>query len=105
MLTFLDLVLKYWPLLLFVGAGLVHLGVLHQMVTNSNRAMARLFKDIEILNKHVSQQQIINQNIEKMSEKADKTILDHVKESAERYSDLSARIDGIFNLLSQKSNK
>jgi hypothetical protein len=75
MIELLNAVLKFWPLITGAFLFVLYIGALHHMVRSNNKAIARLFDDIDNLNKN---------------------LMDIVKENHDQFGQLVGRIDRLF---------
>lgn len=99
MFPILTLVRDYWAILVGVGGTLLYLGALHQMVNSNNKAIGRLFRDIEVIKdfkaRHESDSNRYDTNMARMQE----ILIKQSEEWISRISKMEQRIDSIFQLL------
>lgn len=96
--------LRFWPLISFFVGLLLYLGALHQLVKNNNKAIARLFNDMERLHDFSIRQDTITKEQEKRFSEMMVELRDYVSEAVTRYTALGVRIDDLFKLLGKRKD-
>lgn len=87
-----------------LGMTLLYIGALHQMVRSNNKAISRLFNELENLHDFSLLQKSDNENTGNKFETLISEIRAHVFESASRYTALGVRIDDLFKLLGKRKD-
>jgi hypothetical protein len=102
-MEFLVLCSRLWPIVAGILSVILYLGALHQMVNTNNKAITRLFGDIDALNKFMNQQEIKNGAFEKGMD-AFKVIMNQfMLENAHAHGEIMIRIDKMFEWLGKNS--